>query len=445
MTIHFPNRSQKAIVKQLLEAGLAAARPDIALGRFCNRQNEILNVAKRVYRLSSYNRIVCVGIGKASASMVHTIEQLLENRLDSGLLVVKDLPRSMPQNIEVLKAGHPTPDKNSLKAAKAVQQFVNTLTHRDLLIVLISGGTSSLVTAPAPSLTLNDKQRTTDLLLRCGANIQEMNVVRKHLSTIKGGQLAASTRATVISFILSDVIGDDIATIGSGLTAPDPSTFQQAKHILQQYELWKIIPATVRQYIQKGIRKTIPETPKPNNSKLGRVQNVVIGNNQLTVQAIRKRAKQMGLSVTIEPCPMHMEAKDLGRHIAELARRINDQELQVRRPACFLWGGEPTVTMAGRRKGGRAQECALAAAIGLAGLRNMIMAGFGTDGSDGPTDAAGAVVNGNTIKRGIDKGIDPQRTLNSHDSYRFFQDVGGHIKTGPTGTNVNDVYILLKL
>ena len=377
--------------------------------------------------------------------MAQAIDQLLENRLDRGLLVVKDFPRSMPQNMKVLKAGHPLPSKGSLTAAKEVQQFVNSLTHRDLLIVLISGGASSLVAAPAPGLTLKDKQRTTELLLRCGGNIQEMNVVRKHLSTIKGGQLVASTRATVISFLLSDVIGDDLGTIGSGLTAPDPSTFQQAKRILHQYELWKTIPSTVKQHIQKGVRGTIPETLKPNNSRLRRVQNIVIGNNQLAVKAIARKAKQMGISVTIQPFPMHMEAKNLGKHIADLARSINDQKNQVRRPACFLWGGEPTVTMTGRRKGGRAQECTLAAAIGLTGLPKVIVAGLGTDGSDGPTDAAGAVVNGNTIKRAKFKGIDAQRALNAHDSYRFFQKVGGHIKTGPTGTNVNDVYILLIL
>ncbi|MCA9471550.1 MAG: glycerate kinase [Nitrospirales bacterium] len=443
MRIYFPNRSHKSIVTRLFNAGLAAAQPDIAIGRYCKRRGETLRVAKRTYQLRSYNRIVCVGMGKASVPMVHALEQLLGNRLTSGLLVVKDFPQSMPLNIEGFQAGHPTPDNRSLKAAKAVQRLLGTLTHHDLLIALISGGTSSLIAAPAPGLTLSDKQRTTELLLRSGASIQEMNVVRKHLSAVKGGQLAASTSSTVISLILSDVAGDDIATIGSGPTAPDPTTHQQARRVLEQYNIWHVVPARVQQHIKQGIRGTVPETPKPGDPRLQRVQNIVIGNNQSVIQQIKKTAKHLGFRPVIQETMFQGEAKELGQSMAVLAKKIVLRNTGTRRPMCFIWGGEPTVRIKKSGQGGRVQECVLAAAIGLAGLPNVIMAGLGTDGSDGPTDAAGAVVSGDTVRRARLKGIDPQRALNAHDSYRFFQDVGAHIKTGPTGTNVNDIYILL--
>ncbi|GJL54655.1 MAG: hydroxypyruvate reductase [Nitrospirales bacterium] len=445
MTIDFPHRHTKSILKQLIRAGLAAADPGRGIHNHCMRQGETLWVQQRRYDLTRYNRIVCIGAGKASVRMVKALRQLLAQRLASGIIVVKDLPQRPMQHIETFQAGHPTPDSRSTRAARALQQLLQSLTAQDLLIALISGGASSLVADPAEGLTLKDKQRTTQLLLRSGATIQEMNIVRKHLSAIKGGQLIASTSATVISLILSDVLGDNLDTIGSGLTAADSSTFLQAGHILEHYGLWKRVSSTVTRHIERGIDGIVQETLKPEDRRLKRIQNVLIGNNHLATREVARQAKLLGLRPVIQTNTLQGEARKAGIVIASLATRIHRNEHPIRRPACMIWGGEPTVTLTGKGKGGRAQECALSAAIGMAGLPNMVMAGLGTDGSDGPTDAAGAVVDGQTVMRARTRGLPAGKFLKSHNSYSFFQQAGGHIKTGPTGTNVNDMYFLLAL
>ncbi|MGB0909172.1 MAG: glycerate kinase type-2 family protein [Nitrospirales bacterium] len=434
------------MITQLLKAGLAAVDPTIGIKRTCKVENQILIIGRRRYRLNKYKRIVLVGAGKAAGSMTETVQKLLGNKLDEGIVVVKDLPTRRFKNIEVHKAGHPTPDIRSQQAAIKVQKFVSSLTKQDLLIALISGGASSLLTAPVSGLTLKDKHSTTELLLNSGATIQEMNVVRKHLSTIKGGQFASSTPATIISLILSDVLGDDLATIGSGLTAPDTSTFLQARNILKKYSLWSHLPSPVRHHIKKGITGVILETPKPENPRFKHVHHVIIGNNQLAVQHIKKKASQLGLHSVVQPTFLQGEAKKVGNNIATLARDMTRTLKTIRRPVLLIWGGEPTVTVRGKKgKGGRAQECALSVAIGIAGLANIIMAGFGTDGSDGPTNVAGAVVDGKTILRANTKNLKAKIFLKSHDSYTFFKKVGGHITTGPSGTNVNDIYLVIAL
>ncbi len=445
MTINFPIRKTKALLKQLIQAGLAAADPVASIPQVCNRKDDTLCVGRRRYDLQKYERVVCMGIGKASARMAMALRQLLGKHLDGGLIIVKDYPNCPIKNIDVWKAGHPIPNAQSHRAAKAAERLLKSLTTRDLLIVLISGGSSSLLASPTTGLTLKNKQRTTHLLLRSGATIQEMNIVRKHLSAIKGGQFITSTSATIISLILSDVLDDDLSTIGSGLTSPDPSTFLDARHILDRYHLWNRIPAAVKHHIVKGIKEVVPETIKPGAPQLKRVQNVIIGNNQLAVKQIAKTAKRLGLCPHIQTTSLQGEAKEIGSTIASLAKNIGNEKGPIRPPACIIWGGEPTVTVTGQGKGGRAQECALSAAIGMAGLSNMIMAGLGTDGSDGPTDVAGAVIDGNTIARATLKGINADKALQTHDSYTFFKQVDGHIKTGPTGTNVNDIYLLLAL
>ena len=445
MTINFPNRQHKAILKQLLQAGLVAADPAVAIAQHCKIIGDTLRIGRRQYHLPKYERIVPIGVGKASTGMAIALHQLLGKQLDGGLLVVKDPPKRLLKNFEVYKAGHPTPDLGSYQAAKNIQRFLKSLTIQDLLIVLISGGASSLLTAPAHGLTLKDKQRTTNLLLRSGATIQEMNAVRKHLSAIKGGQLVAASSATIISLILSDVIGNDISTIGSGPTAPDPTTFRQSRQILVQRDLWNSIPSAVKRHIQQGMRGIVAETLKPEDPQFKRVHNVIIGDNKLAVKHIAQKAQELGFRPYIQTATLQGEAEEIGRLIGSLARDIEGNKKRIRRPACLIWGGEPTVTVKGRGKGGRAQECALSAAIGMAGLPNMIMAGLGTDGSDGPTDVAGAVVNGNTVRQARAKGINPDKALRAHDSYACFQQIGGHIKTGPTGTNVNDIYLLLAL
>ena len=443
--VDFPNRKIQDIVKRLLRAGLEAADPGVAMKRAVKVQDGILRVGNRRFNLKQFERVVCVGAGKASGTMAVTLEKLLGSRLDSGVVVVKDGHGQRTEKIRLLEARHPVPDSRSEQAAKLILEAAQSLTPRDLLIVLLSGGASSLVAAPAIGLSLTDKQTTTTLLLRSGANIREVNTVRKHLSAIKGGQLLARTSAPVITLVLSDVLGDDLGTIGSGLTAPDPTTFRDAQAILKNYRVWRDVPASVRKHVETGAKGHLPDTPKPGMDLFARVHHEVLGNNRLAIQTVADQAKALGFQPLILTTQLQGEAREMGSMIGAVAREIHETEQPLPRPACLLWGGELTVRVTGDGKGGRAQELALAAAVKVAGLPKMFVVGFGTDGTDGPTDAAGAVVDGETIARARKRKFDPLNFLAKNDSYTFFKKSGGHIHTGPTGTNVNDVYMLLSM
>ena len=377
--------------------------------------------------------------------MALAVEQLLGKRLEGGIVVVKEKRGCRTNKIHIREAGHPFPDKRGERVGKDILEFTRSLTRDDLLIVVLSGGASSLLNAPIATIPLAAKQTVTKQLLRSGASIYEMNVVRKHLSAMKGGRLAEATSATIISLLLSDVVGDDVSTIGSGPTAPDPSTFQEAKTILRSYGLWKRIPRSVRDHILKGIRGVVPETPKSGGQAFRRVENHVIGNNDMAVKRIATTAKSMGLRPVVLGPTLTGEAREVGQMVGVLAKKVDTFGQPVSRPACFIWGGELTVTVKGNGKGGRAQEFALSAAQEIAGLPNIFVAGFGTDGTDGPTDVAGAVVDGQTVVRGKKKGLDVAKFLKQHESYSFFNRTGGHIISGPTGTNVSDIYLLIAL
>lgn len=445
VTINFHNRKVRRILKQLLQAGLHAADPILVMKKALSVEGSMLRVGRRQYDLKRFDRIVCVGGGKASGMMAMALEQRLGSRLSGGLVAVKDHSGCKTKYIRVVETRHPVPDGRSVRAAKEILTLAQSLTRRDLLVVLVSGGASSLLAAPASGLTLADKKHTTTLLLRSGATIQEINTVRKHLSAIKGGRLAAATSATIVSLVLSDVLGDDLATIGSGPTAPDPTTFQDARGILKKFQLWPRVSAAVRVHLEKGINGHIADTPKTQAAEFSSVHHAIIGNNRLAVDAIAKQAKDLGLHPLVLTTTLEGEAREIGEMIGAMAKKIQASGQPVQRPACLVWGGEPTVTVKGKGKGGRAQELVLSAAMQIAGLPNMYVAGFGTDGSDGPTDVAGAIVDGLTVERAIKQHIDPWEALNHNDSYSVFKKIGGHIHTGTTGTNVNDVYVLLAL
>lgn len=439
------NRRVRRILQELIQAGLQAADPLIAMKRALSVQGSRLRVGGRQYNLEKFERIVCVGAGKASAMMAMALEQQLGSRMSGGLVVAKDAAGCRTKYIRVCEASHPLPDSRSVQAAKRILTLARSLTHRDLLFVLISGGASSLLAAPGSGLTLTDKKQTTNLLIRSGATIQEMNTVRKHLSAIKGGQLAASTPATIVSLVLSDVLGNDLATIGSGPAVPDPTTFQDARAILRKYKLWSRVSSAVRVHLEKGTKGRILETPKPESRTFSRVRHEIIGNNQLTVNALVKQAKAEGLRPLVLTTTLEGEAREIGKMIGSVAKEIHSSGRPIPRPACLIWGGEPTVTVEGTGKGGRAQELVLSAAVPMAGLPNLYLAGFGTDGRDGPTHVAGAMADGRTVERAKKKSIDPVESLARNDSYTFFKKVSGHIHTGATGTNVNDVFVLLAL
>lgn len=445
MLIQSSNKPIKNILKTLIQGSLEAADSGHTMEHTVVRKNHLLYVNKIRYDLSQYERVICVGAGKSAAHMAKKLEQILGAYLESGVVIVKDGYGVPTQKIRVVEASHPAPDSRGSRATKQILKIVKDLTKQDLLIVLLSGGASSLLCTPAPGLTLQDKRRTTDLLLRSGAMIHEMNAVRKHLSLVKGGLLAQSTSAKILTLIISDVLGDDLSTIGSGPTVPDPTTFTEAKEVLENYQIWKDVPTRVRNHVEQGIRGSVPETWKSNTRPSSRSHSIVLANNQTAIDGMAKEAKRLGFRPYILETPLQGEAKDLGRILGALAKDILEFGNPVNSPACLIIGGEPTVTVTGQGKGGRAQECVLAAAQELTGLTRVVVAGFGTDGTDGPTEVAGALVDEQTAQRAKKKGLSIAKSLNRHDSYTFFKKMGSHIITGPTKTNANDIYIILAL
>ena len=428
---------------RILLAALDAADPALAVQRALALRRQTLHVSGHLYDMRRIGRMVAVGAGKAAFPMTSAVREVLRGRLDSAFVVAPSRTTGRVQSgMMVVEAGHPVPDRRGLQAARHVLQLASSLDKDDLLIVLLSGGASSLLPLPAEGLTLADKQRTTQLLLRSGATIAEVNTVRKHLSAIKGGRLAAATPASVLTLILSDVAADDLGVIGSGPTAPDRTTFLDAARIVRRYDLWERLPVAVRIHLVEGLAGWRHETPKPRSLTFRRVQHVLVGNNRLAVEAGAKAAHKEGYErVLLDPF-VTGEAGQFGRWMGELGKELA-RRTTLPGPVCVLAGGELTVSVRGSGTGGRAQEFALAAALAIQGTPGIWVAGFGTDGRDGPTDAAGAVADGETVARARRKRIDAARFLRRHDSYTFFKKAGGHIQTGLTGTNVNDLYVLL--
>jgi glycerate 2-kinase len=445
MPLRLPASPARPILRKLIAAGLQAADPYQALLRAVSLRRSSLHIGRRTYDLTRYDRVVAVGAGKASARMAQALEHVLGNKLEGGLVVVKYGYSQPTEKIAIAEAGHPIPDRAGLEATTQLRAMLAGLTSRDLVIVLLSGGASSLLPAPVPGVTLAEKQKTTQLLLRCGASIQDVNTVRKHLSRLKGGQLAASTKATLATIILSDVIGDDLGSIGSGPTYADRTTFAAAIALLQQYKIWCRVPKSVRGYLSEGRRGAVPETVKPGSGRLRRVHHEIIGNNGLMLAAVTEMAQASGLRTLLWSTALTGAAHIAARQMALLGQTIASGTVVLRRPCCVIAGGETTVHVTGRGTGGRAQEFAVAAAVEIAGLSNVWVAAFATDGTDGPTDVAGAVVSGTTVTRAKTKGIDLRRALTRHDTYPALRALRCHIRTGPTGTNVNDVYLLLAL
>lgn len=445
MLLRLPSSPTRPLLQKLIRAGLEAADPYQALLNTVSVDRHSMRVGRRTYDLSRTDRVVAVGAGKASARMAQALEAVLGTRLDDGLVIVKTGHTLATTRITVLEAGHPIPDRAGLHATQRLLNLTERMTSRDLLIVLLSGGASSLLPAPVPGVGLADKQRTTRLLLRSGATINEMNVVRKHLSLIKGGGLAASTRARIVTLLLSDVVGDDLGSIGSGPTAGDPSTFADAMGVLQRYGSWHAVPSAVRRYLCRGRKGEAPETLKPGSRRLRSVQHHIIGNNRIMLEAVARAAQQNGLHTTLLSHPITGEAGMAAKQLASLAKAITDRPGGLKRPCCVVAGGETTVTVTGRGKGGRAQEFAASAAFEIAGLPNTWVMALGTDGTDGPTDAAGAIVSGSTVALAKKRGIDLRSSVKRHDTYPDLKALGCHILTGPTGTNVNDLYLALLL
>jgi len=428
----------------IFRAAIKAADPVEAVLRHFRLQSGSLVVGGRRYRLSQFDRIFVIGAGKASASMAKAVERVLGRRISGGLVNVKYGHTDKLKRIELNECGHPQPDEAGLRGASRIADIADSAGERDLVICVISGGGSALLPAPAAPVTLAEKQAITKLLLECGANIHEINSVRKHISSIKGGQLSRRAfPATVISLLLSDVIGDDLDVIASGPAAADASTFGRALEILQKYGIEDNAPQSVRERIRLGAAGEIPETPKPGDPALSRTLNVVVGSNLLAVDAAAVKARELGFRTLVLSTFIEGETRDVARMHAAIARQARLYGQPARAPACIISGGETTVTIRGDGKGGRNQEFALAAAIDLAGLEDVLILSGGTDGNDGPTDAAGALADGQTCERAAKLGLSAKKYLASNDSYHFFESLGDLLMTGPTNTNVMDVRLIL--
>ncbi len=445
MKLRLPPSSAQSLVRKLITAGLDAADPYRALLDRVSLNGHALRVGPQIYDLSQVDRVIAVGAGKASARMGQALEKILGPRLEDGLVIVKTGHTLPTKRIDVLEAGHPIPDRAGLHATQRLLSLVKNMSPHDLLLVLLSGGASSLLPAPVPGVTLTDKQRTTRLLLRSGATINEINIVRKHLSLIKGGGLASSTHAKIVALILSDVIGDDLGSIGSGPTVGDPSTFAEAVEVLKRYRIWRSVPAAVRHYLGRGQKGTVPETLKAGSRGGHSVRHQIIGNNRIMVEAVTHCADMMGLRTIRFSTAIMGEASVAAKRLTALAKTIAAGHRIMKRPCCVVAGGETTVTVTEKGKGGRAQEFAAAAACEIAGLPSTWVVALGSDGTDGPTDAAGAIVSGGTLARAKKLGVDLPSAVNGHDTYPALKTLGCHIHTGPTGTNVNDLYLLLLL
>ena len=429
---------------KIIKAALRASDPRTLLLQKVSRHKEILEAGRFLHDLTRYRHIYVIGAGKASGVMAVALEEVLGDRITDGLVVVKHGRAAGVSRIRIVEAGHPVPDRAGIHAALEMLSLLKGLSERDLVIVLLSGGGSALLPLPVEAVTLAQKQWTTQLLLKSGANIHEINIVRKHLSQVKGGRLALlAVPAQVLTLILSDVPGNPLDTIASGPTFPDPSTYGQAIHILRRYHVWQDLPGPVRRHLALGNGGGVSETPKPGDPAFERVQNLIIGDNRVALKAAGEAARSAGFRTQILTSFLKGEAREVACVFGSIAREIHLGRQRPRGKACLLASGETTVTVLGKGEGGRCQEFVLAAAIEISGLPRTVVAAFGTDGVDGPTEAAGAYADESTVNQAILKGLDPVRSLHDNDSFPFFKTLKHLIITGPTLTNLNDLYLLI--
>lgn len=431
-------------IKIIFDAGVKAVNSAKAISRHIKRQDDNLTVGDRIYDLSIYDGVYVIGAGKAAAAMAQPLEKLFGDRLTAGVVQVK-YGHSVPLNkIHISEAGHPVPDEAGLQGTRQIIELLKNTGEKDLVICLISGGGSALLLSPAKGLTIEDKQMTTRILLESGATIHEINRLRKHISQVKGGRLARSAYpSTLISLILSDVIGDNLDIIASGPTAADKSTFDDCLRIVDKYNIRHKIPPPVLEHLEKGTRGEIEETPKKDNPCFRRTQNLIIGSNILAVRAAQKKADELGYNSLIISTFIEGETKEVAKVHAAIAKEILKTGFPVPRPACVISGGETTVTIRGKGVGGRNQEFVLAAAIAIDALEDVAVLSGGTDGTDGPTQAAGAIADGLTVQRAQSLGLDPENYLLGNDSYHFFQALNDLLITGPTFTNVMDLRLVM--
>lgn len=439
--------SQGEAITRILAAALEAVEPAGAVSRSMRLEGSSLNAGENRYDLRQIERIFLVSAGKAGVPMAKAALEVLGSRLTAGIVVVKDgyglKAGERLRDIKCFEAGHPIPDDRGLSATREVLSMLAQTSPADLVICLLSGGASALLTSPAPGISLVDLQSLTNLLLRSGANIHEVNALRKHVDTIKGGGLArAAAPAQTLSLILSDVVGDQFDVIASGPTSPDDSTFPQAVNIVRKYRLEGKLPSSILDHLNDGLEGKIPETPESGDPLFNRVGNVLVGSNLQAALAGIEAAKQAGFNTQLLTNTMQGEARHAGRILAGIAHDLARGVYSIPKPACIVVGGETTVIVRGNGKGGRNQEVALAAISRLSGLPDVLLVTLASDGCDGPTDAAGAVVSGETLTRARTLEMSPAEYLARNDSYPFFSGLDDLLKIGPTQTNTNDLVFI---
>jgi glycerate 2-kinase len=430
---------------EIFHTSLKAVDPVIAVKRFLKKESITLIVKDNSFDLDSFDNIYLIGFGKAAAAMARGVEEVLGDDLKAGIVSVKygHLDK-VSSKIKINEAAHPVPDEAGMKGANEIVDFLKQRIETDLIICVISGGGSAILPLPCEGITLAEKQETTKLLLACGADIKEINAIRKHISQVKGGQLARLTQpATLVTLILSDVIGDPLDSIASGPAAPDQTTFEDCWAILEKYDLLGKIPPAVEQHLKSGVDKLIPDTPKAGDPAFSKTYNNIVGSNWEAVVAARDNAQKLGYNTLILSTFVEGETKDVARVHAAIAKEVQKTGNPIAVPACIISGGETTVTIRGDGLGGRNQEFVLAAAMDIQGMENVVILSAGTDGTDGPTDAAGAIADGKTIERANQLNLDTLKFLQNNDSYHYFEKSNDLIKTGPTNTNVMDIRIML--
>jgi len=403
-----------------------------------------LIIDKINYDLRQFEKIVIIGGGKASSTMAASIEQILSEKINKGIVITSYGSVLHNRKVIIKEAAHPIPDENGIKWTNELLAIVNECDEKTLVICLISGGASSLLCSPVSGVSLNDIQKLNKDLIDCGATIAEINTIRKHLSKIKGGQLVkAAIPATLVSLILSDVVGDSLDVIASGSTAPDPTSYEDAIKILKDFSLIDKVPSPILKHLRNGAKGDISDTPKPGDLIFTHVQNVLIGTNIDAMISAEIEAKKLGYNTLILSPMIVGETRTVAKVHTAIAKSIQKYSLPISKPACFLSGGETTVKVKGEGKGGRNQEFVLTAAIELENEKKIIVLSAGTDGIDGPTDAAGAICDGETVFRGEDKGMKSNDYLINNNSYEFFNKLDDLIMTGPTNTNVMDLRVIL--
>jgi glycerate 2-kinase len=439
----------KKMAKAIFSKALSAVDPSKILKERIRIQRDRLSIkmedgSEKLFDLSTFDKIFLVGSGKASGAMAQAIEEIFGDRLTKGVITTKYGHLLPLKKTKIIEARHPIPDQKGYEGAKKIRRLLKESGPKDLVIFLLSGGGSALLPFPADHIDLKEKQEVTQLLLDCGADIKEINTVRKHISMIKGGWLAKwAYPSPVIGLILSDVVGDQLDVIGSGPTVPDPSTFGEALGILKKYNLTKEISLSIQKHLRLGKEGKIEETPKPGEVIFEKVYNSLIGSNILALFEAKKEAKSLGFNTVILSSLVEGETREAARFHTAVAKEVIYSGNPIPRPACILSGGETTVTVKGNGLGGRNQEFALAGALEISGTEKVVLLSGGTDGTDGPTDATGALADHTTVQRATAMGMNPKAHLENNDAYPFFQKLGDLLITGPTHTNVMDVRILL--